>query len=39
MLIRKIKLSDLKKCAEILEKSYSKPPYNDNFQATTLMIS
>jgi aminoglycoside 6'-N-acetyltransferase I len=30
-LIRKIKLSDLQSCAEILEKSYSKPPYNEKF--------
>ncbi len=29
--IRKIKLSDLEKCAEILEKSYNKPPYNEKF--------
>lgn len=29
--IRKIKLSDLAKCAEILEKSYGKPPYNEKF--------
>ena len=29
--IRKIKLTDLAKCALILEKSYSKPPYNEKF--------
>ena len=29
--IRKIKLVDLAKCVEILEKSYSKPPHNEKF--------
>lgn len=29
--IRKIKLSDLQKCTHLLEKSYSKPPYNEKF--------
>ena len=29
--IRKIQLTDLPKCAEILEKSYVKPPYNEKF--------
>lgn len=29
--IRKINLIDLNKCAEILEKSYTKPPYNEKF--------
>lgn len=31
MVIRKIKSADLAKCAEILERSYSKPPYNEEF--------
>ncbi len=31
MQIRKIKSADLDKCAEILERSYSKPPYNEKF--------
>jgi len=30
-IIRKIKLADLQKCAEILERSYNKPPYNEKF--------
>ncbi len=30
-IIRKIKERDLVKCAEILEKSYIKPPYNEKF--------
>lgn len=29
--IRKIQLTDLPKCAEILEKSYTKLPYNEKF--------
>lgn len=31
--IRKIKSTDLAKCALILEKSYSKPPYNEKFSS------
>lgn len=31
--IRKINLDDLAKCAEILERSYIKPPYNEKFTA------
>lgn len=30
--IRKIQLDDLNKCAEILERSYSKPPCNERFE-------
>jgi len=31
MQIRKIEAGDLKVCVNILEKSYSKPPYNEKF--------
>lgn len=30
-IIRKIKSTDLLKCAELVEKSYKKPPYNEKF--------
>jgi GNAT superfamily N-acetyltransferase len=32
-LIRKINSTDLPKCAELLEKSYSKPPYKEKFSS------
>ena len=31
--IKKIQLADLTRCAELLEKSYSKPPYNEKFSS------
>jgi hypothetical protein len=31
-MIRNIKQNDLKKCAEILEKEYSKSPYFEQFK-------
>jgi GNAT superfamily N-acetyltransferase len=31
--IKKIESTDLIKCAELLEKSYSKPPYNEKFSS------
>lgn len=30
-IIRKIKITDLNRCVELLEKAYNKPPYNENF--------
>ena len=31
--IRKVQSTDLTRCAELLEKSYSKPPYNEKFSS------
>lgn len=31
--IRKIQSTDLDKCVELLEKSYSRPPYNEKFSS------
>ena len=31
--IKKIQSADLTRCAELLEKSYSKPPYNEKFSS------
>jgi len=31
--IKKIQSTDLTRCAELLKKSYSKPPYNENFSS------
>ena len=31
--VKKIQSTDLTRCAELLEKSYSKPPYNEKFSS------
>lgn len=37
MKIRKIKRTDLLACAKILEKAYSRPPYNENFKGANAL--